>query len=329
MGKFFRRFLLIAIALIIVLVLGAAVLASVFGDQIGRKLVSEINKSITSELAIEEVDISVITTFPNAAVNLRNIQLKDAFGGVLVEAENASFRFRIFSLLASSIKVKSVVVENGALVIRTDANGRPNYDIFVIEEQAEQPEPAEESSLAISLEEARLNNMELIYTDAQSAQNIIGIIENALFSGEFSTTQFSLESEAELISRFVEYDGMRFLEGKSLSYDATVAVDFEQGLYELERVQLAIEDNQFSADGTIEQQEDYTDFDLLIKNDGGNLQGVLQLLPEEYLAYVGDFTSRGTFFFNALVDGRLDDRQSPAIDVEFGLELVAHELPIR
>lgn len=319
MGKFFRRFIFILLGAIVVVLVGAATLASVFENQIGRKLVTEINKNITSELSVEDFDISVLTTFPNAAANLRNVVLQDALGGILLEAEKVSFRFRLLSLLSSSIKVKSVVVENGALVIKIDKTGRPNYDIFIVEEQPDAAPESEGDGLAISLEEARLNNIELIYTDETTQQTVLSQVENATFSGEFSSSQFSLTSKAALLTEFVEYDGNRFLQGKELSYKAQVFVNMDEGLYEMQGVTLAIGGTEFRADGRIQQGKNYTDFDLTVQNEGGNLESVLQLLPQEYLDYVSDFSSQGTFYFKALVDGRMDERQSPAINVEFGL----------
>ncbi|MEL6277101.1 MAG: AsmA family protein, partial [Bacteroidota bacterium] len=130
MKKFFRRLLLFLFAIVLLVVIGAVVIVSFFEEQVGKTLVKEINKQLTTELVVEKFDLSVLPNFPNVAANLRNISLKDNRSDTLLQAENLSFRFGLLSLLSRSIKVKKVVVNNGALNIYVDARGKNNYTIF-------------------------------------------------------------------------------------------------------------------------------------------------------------------------------------------------------
>ena len=59
---------------------------------------------------------------------------------------------------------------------------------------------------------------------------------------------------------------------------------------------------------------------MVAKNEEGDLGGVLQLLPDSYAQYLGDFTSRGQFYFDALIDGKLSKTENPTLDVKFGLD---------
>ncbi|MEM9885481.1 MAG: AsmA family protein [Bacteroidota bacterium] len=319
MKKFFRRLLIVFAIFLAVLFGGLAIVLSFFEDELGQKVVQSINKNLVSELSIEQVDLTVFRSFPNAAINLRNTVLEDIEGDAFLQAENVSFRFRLLSLLGKSVKVNSVLLENGILAIRYDQNGNPNYDVFKTS-QEEQTENAESSNFGLSLKEARLSNIELLYEDQLSEREAALLIEDATFSGEFSSEQFSLKSNADLQSKFVLYEADRFLKNKDLRYDASILVNLSEGLYEMERVIVGVEDNEFSVNGRILAQEDYADFNLVAKNEEGDLGGVLQLLPDTYSAYLGDFSSRGQFYFDALIDGRLSKTESPLLDVKFGLE---------
>ncbi|MEL6719582.1 MAG: AsmA family protein, partial [Bacteroidota bacterium] len=317
MKKFLRRFLLIIGIFLVVLLGGLAIVVSFFEDQVGQKVVQSINKGLTSELKIEEVDLTLFRSFPNASVNLRNTILKDTNGENLLTSENVSFRFKLLSLLSTSIKVSSVVVENGALHIRYDRRGNPNYDVFV---EGETSDSSSESDLAISLKEARLSNIELLYEDEVTKQEAVVLVEDAVFSGEFSSDQFSMSSQATMQSKHVDMNEEQFLIDKNLRYDAEVLVNLEEGLYEMQKVIVGVEDNEFSIDGRMTTASDFTDFHLVAKNEEGDLGGVLQLLPDSYAQYLGDFTSRGQFYFDALIDGKLSKNENPTLDVKFGLE---------
>ncbi len=316
MKKFFRRFVIFGLLLITTLVMVTALIAGFFEDQIGRRVVQELNKNLKTELTIEAVDLSVIRAFPSASVNLSGVKLQDSQGGVLLEAANLSLLFKLFSIFGSSIKVESALAEQGALSIRYDKNRNANYDIFTTNDKAE----TSSSNFSISLQEARLKDMELIYEDIANEQTVFLEVQDGLFTGELGSSIYDLESKASILSGFVEYGEDRFLVGKKVEYDAKVAMNLEKGFYKMERLLVDVEGDEFDVDGSITIGSEFTDFDLVARNEGGNLEGVLQLLPEQYLERFGDFKSQGQFYFNAFINGRMGKRQQPEIDVEFGLK---------
>ena len=318
MKKFLKRLAVILLIFFVVLIGAVAIIASLFEGKVGRQITKELNKQLKSELVIEGFGLTVIRSFPNVAANLKGVTLKDNRDGALLEAKELSFRFGLLSLLSSKIKVRSVVVSDGALNIQIDRQGNPNYDIF--RESEEAPEEGSGSSTAVDIELARLRNIELIYSDQSTRQEIDALVNDATFSGEFSSEQFSLKSQADITSRFADLDGIRYLPGKKITYDASVFVNLEEGSYDIEKAALEIEDNAFKVDGTIENWESGTYFDLSASSDEGNLEGVLALLPEQYAQSLQDFSSTGKFNFNAFIKGQYNQRQNPEIRVEFGLE---------
>ncbi len=324
MKKFFKRFLIITGIVIAALLLIAVIITSIFADDIGERIIAEVNKQLTTQLEVENVDMSVISTFPNVAANLNGVLLTGANDDVLLEAETVSFRLGLFSLLGSKIKVKSVVVSNGALTIAVDKNGKANYDIFKESGDPETGEPddqdAGDSGPVISLAEARLVNMQLIYQDEQTNQEIMAENVNASFSGEFSSSRFDLKSDASLVSRFVDLDEKRFLPGKSLAYNAEILVDMETGKYEFKAVELEIESNSFIVDGYIENKKEDLFFDLFFTSDESSLADMIQLLPDEYLASMAGFESTGDFEVKASVKGMYNERENPEIKVDVNLQ---------
>ncbi len=311
-----RRIAIFFLLFISVSVIATTAITGLFEDRIGRQIVKEVNKSLKTELQIKEVDLSLLRAFPNAAVNLKEILLKDTNDKPLLTAQNLSFRFKLFSLFSEKIKVMNALVENGVLAIRYDKRGKPNYDVFVYDESATE----QESQIAILLQEARLSAIQLIYEDATQQQQVQMQVEEAVFAGDFSADAFSLISKANLISDSITYQEQKFLPNKRISYDAKIAVNLKEGNYTVDRATITVEGNPFSLDGSVVTTNQYTDYDLIIKKNSGNLENVLQLLPEQYLAQLGDFSSKGEFYFNAFINGRSAKNLVPEIDVEFGLD---------
>ncbi|NJK83009.1 MAG: AsmA family protein [Saprospiraceae bacterium] len=176
-----RRLAIFFLLFIALLVIAIAVITGFFEDQIGKQVVKELNKQLKTELHIQEVDLSLLRAFPNASVNLKDVVLKDTNGKSLLEAKNLSFRFKLFSLFSDKIKVGNALVEDGVLAIRYDRQGKANYDVFVEEETVS----ATESNVAISLQEARLKGIQLIYEDATQQQQVQMQVQEAIFCGRF------------------------------------------------------------------------------------------------------------------------------------------------
>ena len=144
-------------------------------------------------------------------------------------------------------------------------------------------------------------------------------LEDATFSGKFNNDQFSLTSNAKIYSEFVELNERRYFVGKDLGYEAKMYVDLENNFYEFQEMDLTVDNNAFNIFGIIEPHPKSTEFDLAIKSKKGSIESVIQLLPEE-VQYLEGFASRGNFNLEATIKGDLNARETPIVNVNFGLE---------
>ncbi len=301
------------------LLLTAVVIAAFFEKQIGERLITEINKGLKSELSVEDFDLSLLSGFPDASANLQNVVLKDHVGGTLLETNKLSFEFGLFSLFGSNIKVHTVSIEDGALFIKINKKGIANYDIIKKSTNTSKDDGDKEEGIAISIEEAKLENVEVIYIDKRVKQTVKLQVREAVASGKFSSSRFALNSFATMKSNFVEIKGQRSMVGKDMMYDAKIDVDMDKGIYTFDDVDFGVESNVFKINGQIATKKKDTDFDLIVTSEECNLQTMLGLMPDEYLDYFSDFKSKGTFLFDAKIKGRLNDKLTPGIDAKFGL----------
>ncbi|HMQ48344.1 MAG TPA: hypothetical protein PKA00_12910 [Saprospiraceae bacterium] len=323
MRKALKRIAIVLLVILVLVVGAAALMASLFEDKVGRILTKAINEQLTTQLQIQDFELSIITTFPNVAANFKGVGLEDARDGQLLEAEELSFRFGLWSLFGSNIKVRSVVLSNGALYIQYDKKGNANYDIFKPSDQ-----DAESNDMQISLESARLKEVECIYENEATAQTVSTLIKEASFSGQFSSEKFAMNSQADLEMRFLDMGGQRYLAGNQLHYDARINVDFKEEVYKMEEVFLTLDDNTFKVDGVVESWETGTYFDLYAVNDKGSLGGILSLLPKASYPVMSQFNSTGNFQFNVFIKGQSNAKQNPEIRAEFSLDDGAISSPL-
>ena len=318
MKKFAKRSGFALLLFIALFSIASLLLTGIFEKQVGNKLVAEINQQLSSKLVVDNFKLSFMATFPNVAANLKGVVLEDSQDGVLLEAENLSFRFGFLSLFAKKLNVKTIVLSNGSINVAYDQQGNGNFNIF--KSGGENEDEKSTSGPSIKLKKARIQNMEVIYSHEADQQDIFSKIKDATFSGEFSSKQFSLKSTANILCRFVEMDQVRYLPGEDISYDADINIDLENGLYDFKKVVLKIGPNEFDVDGKVEQKDNKTQFDLLLVNEKGNLSAVTKLLPEKYKQQLGDFKSSGDFDFNVSIQGESSKYSTPEIFAEFSLD---------
>lgn len=218
-----RRILVGLFVSVLSLLLLLVVLAAFFDKEVCRQLVTEINKSLKTELRVGDASLSLLSGFPSASINLSQVRLKDALGGQLLAAEALSFRFDMLSLFGDDLKIHSFRLRDGAIRVVVNRAGKSNTDIFKTDSNAKKTET--ESNLQLALEEAELQNVAILYDNAPTNQAAELTVNQAVASGNFSARQFRLNSQADLKIARLDSDSSRYLAGEKLSYDAVLAVD--------------------------------------------------------------------------------------------------------
>jgi len=317
MKRFLRKFFLILFISLIVLFGLSLALTSLFEKQIGDRIISLLNQQLTTELTVGDMDLTALRTFPYLAANLRDVRLDDTYGDALIEAHTLSFRFGLLSVLSSNYEVKSVKVSKGLLAIHVDQRGVNNYEVY---RTPDQPGNSNTSDTGIKLEEAILEDVDLTYDNRQTGQRVNLLVDQATFSGAFSSRQFTLKSDAKLLSKGIQVGDTRYLVRERIGYQAALQVDLTEGIYRLEQVEVDIDGNAFAISGVTENWEEGLYYDLLVNNEEGSIEGVLQLLPENLSRALGDFRSRGSFTFQATIKGPATRSQSPEIRADLSLD---------
>mgnify|MGYP006266218461 CR=1 FL=1 len=318
MKRFLKRFFLFLLLSVIGLLILSFAVAALFEQQIGDRVIRSLNQRLKTELTVGSMDMTVLESFPALSADLKNIQLPGTDGQVLLEAETLSFRFSLLSILRARYRVKSIKLSNGAIAIHLDKNGQPNYLVF--DTDTTRQDIPDGDGPGVNLEQALLSNVDLLYSDEQTQQFLNMRIDEARFSGNLSSRHFDLQSNAQLVSRFYEANQTRYLVGTPLTYDAIIQVDLDEKLYQIEHLEATVDGNTFQISGVSEDSEKGVYYDLLVSSQQGSVAGVLQLLPEAYGRSLGEFSSTGSFSFEATVKGLMSEQEQPAVQAVLDLK---------
>lgn len=295
------------------------ILLSTFKDQIGQKIVGVINEQITSELTVHDFDISLLRSFPNVGVDLKDVQLNDTRGEILLATQTLSVRMGFFDLIRQNIAIKSILLSDGELNIAFDKRGRGNFDIAVESETTEE-DSSTSNDLGVQLKYARLEKIKVQYVDSRAKQKVALTIEDAVVGGDLSAQAFQLNSNADILIDDIKLGRESYLAKKKITYDMDIAVDLENGKYAFDDAQIEVERNRFLINGIIEEKKEGQFFDLTIDGMRVDLASIISMLPKAQQGALEDIDSDGDFVFETTINGLYTTKLMPAIHVELGLE---------
>jgi AsmA-like C-terminal region len=301
--------ILIMSTLTVVLLFSLLIIATgIMEDKIGAMVVKEANKQLKTKLSVQDFSISLISGFPKASAQLEGVFLNDVFGGQLLKARVVALEFSLFSVFSNNITISSIVIRDGIMVLKTDNRGKANFDIL------KPSEDKKSSSVSLSIDKAKLQNVRFIYMNAQDKQNADLTLKNALVSGKFGSKNFTLSSKADMNVAYFDNQGQKCLNNKPLTYDVQIAVDMIKNIYQLQNVSMTVASLPLQIKGLVQSvPQKGTFFNLAIQNKEGTISNLLQLLPPQYSSYFKDFQSSGNFTINATVKGLSNKTQVPDI----------------
>jgi AsmA-like C-terminal region len=316
--SFIGKFFIVTGLIIAAIAIASVAIAVFFQKQVSEKLLNEIGKNMKTTPKIGDINMSFWAHFPDAAIILKDVAVKDLSGASLLKAGEISFHFSPFSLLGDKVKIQSVLIKDGNLHLRTNKDGVAQYDI-VKEDSKGKSKSKSDDSLDLLLENAELENIEFLYENKQTQQSALLHLNFMGFSGDFSNKKYSLTNRADFIIKALDIENATYLAGEKVTYDAVVQVDAAQDLYNLQGVEANLGGNTFAIDGIVIAKPDYTDINLKLTSKEGDISMVVNLLPDEYHAYFNDFESTGTYSCGGTIKGRLGKEQQPTVVFDVSL----------
>lgn len=285
-------------------------LAYLLEDTIGKKIVSEVQTQLKTEVKVEDVNLSLIRSFPYAALDLRNINIQGTDKQPLLRLGVLRFKINIWSLLDNPLRIKVITLQDGAAMLKHSVNGKTNYDIL------KPTKNTTAEAVAFILEKAILDNVVIGYNDAREGTDMGFTVKNAAFSGDFSEEKFNLKSNARLLCHGVTTSSATYLLEKKISYKADIQIDRVKNAYSINTFDLGLEDNDFAIVGKILSLKNATNLDLRFDATKCNIGSLLQIFPHPSLQ---GFSGDGDLSLSGVIKGIAANDSKPAIKADLKL----------
>ncbi len=318
----------IGLAIIVAAVFITGVIIGVFyGKEVKLYLITQLNKQLRSEVVVKETDISfsVLSHFPNASVEFKNIVFKDAIESVqkdtLLHADKISLLFNLVSLFNKNYTINKIEVQNGQINLRVDEEGGINYKFWKTGADTV-PHVRDSKSAAINLQCITLENVAVIYFNKKAHHDYLLTVKDATLEGHFADEQFTLASDGNLFVDHLRIDNFNYVDKKEAKLTLNMKVNSKTNNYQFEKSKLKLAGVLFDIDGNYTGAQFSDLFDLKINADKATLEAFIKVLPPmpQVQHYFEHFNSRGNFACTININGALDKQNTPLIDIDYSVK---------
>jgi len=248
---------------------------------IQNKAISGINSKLNAKVSVNgKIDITFLRTFPNITLELNNVFIEDNFNSkdTLANVAKVNFSINPFSVLNETLNIKSIVLQNGQLNLKTYKDGKSNFDII-------KKTSSNNKDANLNLEEIIFENIDLVYDDLKSKVFLSTYVYNANFSGKFYQKDFDLVIQLNSIARELTISDIHFLSNNKLNANFDLFYKAENKCISFKENDINIDGNNFSFLGKICSSTNT--IDLKAKANGKKLENALKLIPKDLFKLEG------------------------------------------
>jgi len=313
--KIILRTALIIGIFFLLIIAASAILTLVFGDQVKQFAINEINKQLATEVKVNgPISFSVLSHFPNASVCFENVSIAETLPekNNFVSCEKITLLFNLKDLWSRNYVINKVTAENGTVAIHVDAMGNRNYEIF---KKSSSPS----SNFSLKITDAELNNFVITYLDEKNSQDYSFKTDQTELQGNFSSSQFTLNIDADAFSNFLKSNGIDYLPQRSLKVKGAIDCDVDDNKYIFKNVLTSVNGNSFRVDGSVTSLDNGNDLQLKITGENLDLAQLISLLPNEYSGKFSSYKISGGIDFTGEISGVMSSASSPLMKADFKL----------
>jgi len=324
---FMKKVFLFFGALILLILIVLVTIPFIFKDDIQAAIDRELDKSLKAQVYYDTNDftLSLIKSFPNLSVGVGNFGIvgEGVFAkDTLASIGNFGLTLDIMSVIkGEQISIVDVTLTDPRIKVKVLKDGQANYDIAKpTEEAAIEEDTTSSAPLNIEIANWEIINGTVIYDDATLPMKVEIISLNHQGSGDFASDVFDMKTKTTASSFTMDYDGVKYINDKSLDIDLVMAMDFEAMTFTFKENSAALSNFGFNFKGFVAMPSDDIDIDINYSGQNISMVSILSLIPGAYQEYLEGVTAKGKVGFDGYVKGIYNERSMPAVSANLNVD---------
>ena len=330
-----KIFKIIGIVLL-VLIVGLIAAPFLFRGPLEDLLKRSINENINATVAWEDFDLTLFSSFPDAAVKVNNFTVVNNApfaGDTLASGAVLQLDMGVMQLFKTSsgepIAIDAIRLDDAYVNIKVDSLGNANYDIAKENPNA----TATADTLADSsggfrfaVQHYELNNSRINYLD-ESTQTFLRLSEvNHEGDGDFSAAISNLNTKTEALASF-DLDGVNYLNNNKLSLDAVIEMNLDEQRYTFKENEALVNQLPLVFEGFVQINEANNELDLSFETPTSDFKNFLGVIPEVYAKNLDGVTTTGDFKVMGSIKGIVDETHIPMLDIAISSNNASFKYP--
>lgn len=291
-------------ALIVISIVGLALVPILFKDRIVGLVRTEMNERVDATIDFEDVDLSLLSTFPNLTVEVTNLTItgKGTFEGIrLLSVRSIGGGIDLFNLITEdAIEIESIEVEEPDVHVVITEDGAANYDILA---EVEPPqEPSEDFDFGIK--RYRIDDGKLRFEQPGLEVTAHGLDHHGRLRVAGSVQDLSSETAIEQLT--AKLGGVTYLKKAKTRLDLDATLQSTEEKLTLDRIRLAINQLALGGSGSVAWNGDGIMIDAQVASEQGlPVKALISAIPNAYAADFEGMKTSGTFTLEAKAKGRM------------------------
>ena len=325
---------------------------------------------ISCQMELGKTDLTLFKTFPEVGVNIENVALINPMAGspsdtlanignLIVVVDAKKF------VKENEIIIRKCILEDAFVNLYTDTLGNNNFNVF--KTGAEDDTTSTSFDYLVNIEEVKLKNTDLVYTDERSgvkAQtqglnlDLTGKMQHNDIDADISMSAAALNLKSgplQLASKTLNLDfdgqivqldqikgllkldspdislnmGESYLENDTLDLELPIQFGLKDMQGHLDKAQIGLNRFLIQVDGDAELPENGTvNLDLTLNTNALDVEEVMGFLPENVLRNIGDIELSGkATLSDVIVKGTFNDSLMPLIAAQVSVDEARVNVP--
>ncbi len=321
------------VGVVVLLIVGVLVAAPFFLEaKIGEIIKNNVNKNVNATLDFSDADLSLFSSFPNAAVRLENVNVlnKAPFkGDTLFAAKEVSLILGIMQLFKGAnepIAIKSLSLDNALVNVMIDADENANYNIALETGTKEAAKTDTANGFTFNMESYEIKNSRIFYTDVATGISLTLTEFNHNGNGDLSLETSELNTHTDALMSF-EMDSTNYLNKNKVRLDALIGVDLLENKYSFLKNEALVNQLPLVFDGFVKLNDDSQEVNINFKTPSSDFKNFLGVIPEEYSKNIENVKTRGNFMIAGNFQGIVDDIHIPKFNIAIKSDNASFKYP--
>ena len=300
-------------------------LAFKYQNQAKAFVIEKVNQQLNTELLLDpqNIDFTVLSSFPLASVNIHKVALLDAIDAsakdkdTLLKAGTISFRFNISELLRKHYVLESIKVKDASLNIWVNKEGKDNFHFWKASADTDQASNVKDTT-TFGLEQLLFENIQLHYQNKMTKDEDALAIKKMELKGHFSSSDYTLKTKLDVYITKISEKGTSYIQHRNVSLSTAIEVT-GGNRYAIQYADLQLEKLAIGIKGTFDNLPDTKVLNLSLEGKNMDVQSAFSWLPGNFRKDIAEFESKGKFYFHADISGNMDAKHLPSIVVSAGV----------